>query len=113
MRTIIAPTDFSDISLNAVNYAADMALSLDAGLLVIHVAEFSFNRSGDYSKPSKDELEIKDKLDLLSRNLTARTHSKIQVSLKQTSGLIENEIIKMCEYVSPVAVVMATHGATL
>ena len=34
---IIAPTDFSPISLNAVNYAAEMARSIDADLSLLHV----------------------------------------------------------------------------
>ena len=113
MRTIIAPTDFSDISLNAVNYAADMALFLNARLLVIHAIELSFNRKGDYSEPTEEELEIERKLDLLKRNLIERTCGKIPVNSKQVTGLIENEIIKMCDYINPLAIVMATHGSTL
>jgi len=37
MRTIIAPTDFSPVSINAVNYAADMACMLRANLTLFHV----------------------------------------------------------------------------
>jgi hypothetical protein len=37
MKTIIAPTDFSPVSLNAVNFAADMAVSVDSSLLLFHV----------------------------------------------------------------------------
>ena len=37
MKTIIAPTDFSPISLNAVNYAADMAVSINADLSLLYV----------------------------------------------------------------------------
>ena len=112
MQAIIAPTDFSDISLNAVKYAADMALSLNARLLVIHATELPFNRKHDYSKLTEDALEIERKLDLIKSNLIKRTCGKIPVSSKQVSGLIENEIIKMCDYVNPLAVIMATHGTT-
>jgi len=37
MKTIIAATDFSPISLNAANYAADMARMTDAQLILFHV----------------------------------------------------------------------------
>jgi hypothetical protein len=34
MNVVITPTDFSGVSLNAVNYAADMAAALHMCLLV-------------------------------------------------------------------------------
>jgi len=37
MKTLIVPTDFSPVSINAMNYAADMALNIDASLLLLHV----------------------------------------------------------------------------
>ena len=37
MKIIVAPTDFSTISLNAVNYATDMACILGANLALVHV----------------------------------------------------------------------------
>src|SRR5688572_11398144 len=37
MKTIIAATDFSPVSINAVNYAADMAAILGASLTLFHV----------------------------------------------------------------------------
>jgi len=110
MQAIIAPTDFSDISLNAVKYAADMALSLNARLLVIHATELPFSRKLDYSELTEDELEIESKLDSIKHDLVKRTCGKIPISSKQVAGLVENEIIKMCNYVNPLAVVMATHG---
>lgn len=106
MQTIIAPTDFSDISLNAVNYAADMAMALNANLLVVHATEMQFDTQ-------RDEIEIESKLHILKKTLIERTNSKIKIHSKQVCGIIENELMKMCEYRNPLAVVMATHGATL
>ena len=37
MKTIIVQTDFSPVSLNAVNFAADMAVAIDASILLFHV----------------------------------------------------------------------------
>ena len=48
MQTIIAPTDFSNISLNAVNYAADMAMALNANLLILHAIELPINANKLY-----------------------------------------------------------------
>jgi len=57
MQIIIAPTDFSDISLNAVNYAADMAMALHAKLLVLHATEIPFNINEVYAQPKGDEIK--------------------------------------------------------
>jgi hypothetical protein len=40
MKTIIAPTDFSGSSLNSVNYAADLAVSINAKLVLFHAIPF-------------------------------------------------------------------------
>jgi len=37
MKTIIVPTDFSPISTNAMNFAADMAVNINASLMLLHV----------------------------------------------------------------------------
>ena len=37
MKTIIVPTDFSPIATNAMNFAADMALNINASLMLLHI----------------------------------------------------------------------------
>jgi hypothetical protein len=85
MQTIIAPTDFSGISLNAVNYAADMAMALNVNLLVVHATEMQFN-----IHPDDDEIEIENKLHTLKEALIKRANNKIKVYSKQVCGIIEN-----------------------
>jgi nucleotide-binding universal stress UspA family protein len=104
MKTIIAPTDFSKISINAVKYAADMARSLKANLLVLHATEVPGVVSED------NLLNTEEKLFNLKRKLARRTKDTIKIYAKQVSGTIENELIKICKYKDPLAVVMATHG---
>lgn len=111
MQTIITPTDFSDISLNAVNYAADMALALNASLLILHAEKLPLTLTFS-SKPNYDE-NTEEKLYKLKQELSIRTKDKIKINSKQVPGIIENELIKICEYKNPLAVVMATHGASL
>lgn len=106
MQTIITPTDFSGISINAVNYAADMAMALNANLLVIHAAEFS-------SEPNNEKAAIEEKLSTIKNDLIKRTCNKVQIQSRQVTGTIENEIIKICSYKNPLAVVMATRGANM
>jgi nucleotide-binding universal stress UspA family protein len=111
MQTIIAPTDFSDISLNAVNYAADMAVALNVHLLILHAEELPLTLK--FSSGPHYEENTNEKLYNLKKELIATTKNKIKISSKQVPGIIENELIKMCEYKNPLAVVMATHGASL
>ena len=37
MKTIIIPTDFSPAATNAVNYGADMALAVNASVLLLRI----------------------------------------------------------------------------
>ena len=111
MNTIIAPTDFSPASLNAVNYAADMAVATNAELLILHATELPFDKN--FFSDTYEESEIEKTLIELKKKLLKTTQNKIIIKAKQLAGTIENELIKICAYKSPFAVVMATHGASL
>jgi nucleotide-binding universal stress UspA family protein len=113
MQTIITPTDFSDVSLNAVNYAADMAMDLQANLLILHAIELPVSSDKMYEAPDEIELEAEEKLNNLRENLIKRTNGKISIQTRQVVGLIESEIIKICTYKNPLTIVMATKGASI
>ena len=65
MKTIIVPTDFSRISLNAANYAAEMASSINADLSLFHVCLLPITTYGEVPylienmDPSLSSLKIK------------------------------------------------------
>ncbi|MEP6464899.1 MAG: universal stress protein [Parafilimonas sp.] len=113
MQTIIAPTDFSKKSLNAVNYAADMAMELHARLLILHAVEMPFKAGGVYEEPTDDEIEVEKKLSKLKDDLVKKTANKVPIHTSRVIGFIETEIVKICEYKKPLAVVMATQGARI
>jgi nucleotide-binding universal stress UspA family protein len=108
MKTIIAPTDFSPVSLNAVQYAADMATATDTDLLLLHASETPFGTTAEYN-----EEETEQKLVALKNHLLERTGHNLRIGCKQVVGMIENELMKMCDAKDPFAVVMATHGDSL
>ena len=112
MKIIIAPTDFSYVSLNAVYYAADMAKTVNANLLILHATEMPFSRAGISSIPEYDEISIENKLESLRKDILLRVNNKIQVIVKLVSGIIEDELINICDHKLPLAVIMATHGKT-
>ena len=76
MKPIVAPTDFSAVSLNAVNYAADMASMLGVNLNLLHVIEVPVPVI-EMPVPGVDLTELeKDAaltLDALKEKLLART----------------------------------------
>ena len=45
MKKIIVPTDFSPAALNAVNYAADMALAINARVHLLHIYQIPISVS--------------------------------------------------------------------
>src|ERR1700759_5606022 len=86
-----APADFSGISLNAVNYAADMAMALNANLLVLHAIELPINANELYGEPDAAEIEAGQKLNDLKENLVQKINNKVLVQTKQVVGLIERD----------------------
>jgi nucleotide-binding universal stress UspA family protein len=108
MKTIFAPTDFSPVSLNAVQYAADMATAAETDLLILHSSETPFGVTAEYN-----EEEIEQKLIALKKHLLERTGHNIRIGCKKVGGMIENELMKICADREPFAVVMATHGESL
>jgi nucleotide-binding universal stress UspA family protein len=112
MRTIIAPTDFSDISLNAVKYAADIAMDINAELLLMHADEFLVPGSDVLLASTIDYAEdwSAEQLKTLRTEMLARTKNTIRVRTENIKGIVFKEIGEVCEREQPFAVVMATHS---
>lgn len=111
MKTIIAPTDFSAISLNAVNYAADMAVDINASLLLLHVAELISHTIPELPVSDVTYFQVSREAELaeLKENLLRRTHNAIEVNTRHLVGNITHEVKEACEELHPFAVVMGTH----
>jgi nucleotide-binding universal stress UspA family protein len=114
MRTIVAPTDFSSVSINALNYAADLAAAIDAELILLHVvqipiivSEIPFT-SVDYEKIPE---EAEHELAVLVNQLFTRTKDRINIHHKLRVGSVGPELEDLCEIKKPFAVVMGTKGA--
>ena len=108
MKTILAPTDFSVSSLNAVNYAADLAYSINAKLVLIHAIPFPIAVSeisvpGDFIDDMMDASQ-KD-MDELFERVQSRTKGKISISTEIKIGSIEQEIENISSRERPLAVV--------
>ncbi len=109
MKTILAPTDFSASSINAVNYAADMALAVNAQLILINAVQFPMAIS-ELSLPESVMDEIVDMgnsdLEDLADELKKRTNEKISISAEVLFGPAEQQIEFMSARKRPLAIVM-------
>lgn len=114
MKIILATTDFSTAANNAVNYAAEMALSIKAKLLLLHVVPIPIGYSElpivvgleDIMRSSeKDMIDLKEEVKRM-------VHDKIVIETEVGMGGFFDELKNVCERVKPYAVVMGSQGKT-
>jgi len=109
MKTIIAATDFSSSSLNAVNYAADLAESLNAKLVLLNVVEIPMAAS-EVPVPEtvfEDMVSMADHdLDNLVLGLMDRSEGKLDLSTKVVLGTVATQIKEVSDDYQPFAIVM-------
>ena len=109
MKTILAPTDFSASSLNAVYYAADLAHAINAKLVLFHAIHFPIAVSeisipGDFID---DMMEVADReMTDLYEEIQTRTHGKLVVATDIQIGSVEKEIENITLKERPLAIVM-------
>lgn len=115
MKTIITPTDFSRISVNAVDFAVDFALSINASIYLLHVYQLPVIVSE--IPVSAEEIEAiqkdaEEKMEYLKKRVEKKVDGRIKVYSRLKIGTILNEIEVLCESVKPYAVVMGTQGSS-
>ncbi|MBK8610671.1 MAG: universal stress protein [Chitinophagaceae bacterium] len=112
MKTILVTTDFSAAAGNAVTYAADLALSINAKLLILSVAELPVSYSdvpivlGLEDVMRNTENDIKK----LKEDVQAKTNGKIEIETEVGMGGFFHELKEVCERVKPYTVVMGSQG---
>jgi len=113
MKTIIIPTDFSPAATNAVNYGVDMALAVNASVLLLHVYNIPI-ALGDVPVAllSVDELKkaAEDNVGRLAKDLEHITSGKLKINTETRLGNVIDELEDVCKKVHPFAVVMGTTG---
>ncbi len=116
MKIIIAPTDFSPISLNAVNYAADMADSINADLSLLHVCLLPITYGEvPYPIDNMDSLMsgAEEKILQVKNDLVRRTAGKVKIDTEVGSAAtVTGELANYCKSKNPYAVVMGTQGSS-
>ncbi len=111
MRKIVAPTDFSRISVNAVKYAADLAVSLNGELVLLHAyfRPLSFSEVPVPAYVAEDIItEAKTKMSSLVEEIASGIANKINIASEIREGEIVSVIRDYCKEINPFAVVMGS-----
>ena len=114
MKTIIVTTDFSVAAGNAINYAADMAVSINAELLLLNVVQTPISYSDMPIIPGLEDMMRAAEKDIqnLKEEVKARIQDKINIETEVGMGGFFEELKQVCERVKPYAVVMGSQGHT-
>lgn len=115
MKTIIVPTDFSPAATNAMNFAADMAININASVMLLHVYQVPVSMTDvPVVLVSTDELrkDSESQLTELKESLTHVTSGKIKIYSEARMGDIVDELEEVCKTLQPFAVIMGTHGTS-
>ena len=117
MKTIIVPTDFSRISLNAANYAAEMASSINADLSLFHVCLLPITTYGDVPYPIENMdsslSSAEDKILYVKNDLAKKTGGKVKIDTEvRVAATVTGELANYCKENQPYAVVMGTQGTS-
>ncbi len=115
MRTIVVPVDFSPASLNAVNYAMDMANTIKASVTLVYVYQFPVSISeapvsGEFINNMIEDAE-KSMVDL-KKDLLHKWGEKIKIYTALKEGNVIMQVKDLCNTLDPYAVVMGAHGAS-
>ena len=114
MKTILVATDFSPAALNAAHYAADMAITINARLLLLTVVQtpigysdlpILINLEDMLRSTEKDIMHLKEELEL-------KTNGKFNIETEVGMGSFFSELKDVCERIKPYAVVMGSQGKT-
>ena len=113
MKTVILATDFSPSALNAANYAADLATSLEGELLLMHT-NHHFESDPEMPPPatqSELERDANEGIQELKKNLKHK-YGNLNIKTKVGSGPLVKELKQLTDEIKPYCVVMGSQGAS-
>jgi nucleotide-binding universal stress UspA family protein len=109
IRHILAPTDFSDPSLQAIAYAFELAQTFRAKISLLHVIELPVYSLEMY--PPLEEL-AEDARRVLARLLPEAEGAHVDVTHLVEIGLAYQKILETAAAEKVDLIVIATHGRT-
>jgi len=104
MKTLIVPTDFSPAAINAANYALDMALEINAEVLLLHVYQIPVAIT-DTPLPLIDIDELKlianERLDKHRKELEHIASRNIKITTQSALGNMSDELDQVSKKIQP------------
>ncbi len=113
IKTILVPTDFSELSNEAVDYAYSMAKRIDAKMIFLHTLEWPDHP--DEMTPMYDEgyAFMKDRANAMLHDLVERAEKEgLEASAALADGVPFVEIIQAARKNNADMIIMGTHGRT-
>lgn len=116
IKNILLPTDFSNLSLTAANYAISLAEQYNSRIHLLHVLEkvppILAIRSLDESRESIMNTIEEDANERLNKALNRIKTDKVEIVTSIQKGLDYEEIIRYSKINNIDVIVIATHGRT-
>lgn len=114
MNKIIVATDFSPAAFNAATYAVDIAMSINADLLLLHAYQVKFNYSDMPVAMNEEEMiqDIEKQMNQLKEDLSRKTKNKIGIKTEARIGVFFDELKSVCDSMKPYAVIIGSQGKT-
>jgi nucleotide-binding universal stress UspA family protein len=115
LRKILAPTDYSDLSIAGLRHAFESAHEAGAELIVLHVVEVGddwFGKSKHFGPMRTLMAEQKQFLDKFLREKFGSFMNLVEVSQRIELGTAHVNIAEMAEREAVDVVMMSTHGRT-
>jgi len=119
IKKILVPIDFSDTSLKALDYAADMVKRSGASITLIHnTASMIVNISpGEYYAPqvynlAGHEKEVREKAKKHLEKIAKKLEREfgIKITAATTSGWVREQILQTADKIKADLIIMGTHG---
>jgi nucleotide-binding universal stress UspA family protein len=114
MKTLIVPTDFSPVSINALHYAINLAKDIFAKVVLFHAYQVPIAFSEvPVVTISMEEMKAQtdERMEDLTKSVEHLTSGTVPVSYRNTLGETMEELEAICRELNPYAVIMGTRGA--
>ncbi|HYC39660.1 MAG TPA: universal stress protein [Chitinophagaceae bacterium] len=114
MKTIIVPTDFSDVANNATRYGLEMAKAIGGSAMLLNVFQVPVSITDvPVALVSVDELQDSAEKRLAEAKQEAEhiTGGQVKIYTEAVLGNVVDELENICNRIPPFAVVMGTRGA--
>ena len=114
MKTILVATDFSAAATNAANYAAQMALTINADILLLYVYQIPVGYLEVPVAVGLEDIRIgaEQQINDLKEQLIRKTTNTLHIETEIRMGSFFAELKDVCKSVTPYAVVMGSQGTT-